>query len=557
MGVIAMLVLLTAVLCTQLSLYSASSTTHAHRGTRHRHYWQQRATAYMALMTPRFGKVSESRATAVLSADDDGVGAEGTGTTAYVSECELPTDKGMFRLRAYRHDCAADGGLTESGTLGGSMEPVALIGGDFDKWGGENVPVRVHDQCLTSEVLGSRRCDCSEQLAMSIDYIRENGGVVIYLQQEGRGIGLANKVRAYALQDGGMDTVDANRHLGFGDDHRSYDAVGFILKDLGVRSVQLMTNNPFKAKCLKAMGIAVTGRIPMLVPPTKLNERYLRAKSNRMNHFLHQLEESELMDGMSIASLRGGDSNRLEQEQALITEEKETWAFGRQSVVDAVAAVGAGKLVVVTDDEDRENEGDLIGAADCMTPENMAFIIKHTGGVICVSLEDDRLAELELPPMVENNQDPKKTAFTVSVDSREGTTTGISAYDRSKTVRDLASLSSTPGSFNRPGHIFPLRYSPGGVLARNGHTEAALDLSRMAGRAPVGVLSEVITEDGLEMARLPDLKAFCKLHGLVLTSIKDMRVYLREQGKRPIAPFLFFSPSLLSLLLPHTTSDCL
>ena len=202
------------------------------------------------------------------------------------------------------------------------------------------------------------------------------------------------------------------------------------------------------------------------------------------------------------------------------------------AVTAAIAAVAAGEIVVVVDDEDRENEGDLIMAADTATPEQLAFMVRHTSGVVCVSLEAPRCDRLELPLMVPptDNREAKGTAFTVSVDVREGTTTGISSADRAATVRALADAGSLAVDFNRPGHIFPLRARPGGVLERPGHTEAAVDLARLAGRAPAGVLCEVVL-DGGGMARLPELTAFAERHGLVLVSIRELIAYRRRTEK--------------------------
>jgi len=206
-------------------------------------------------------------------------------------------------------------------------------------------------------------------------------------------------------------------------------------------------------------------------------------------------------------------------------------AFGRASVVAAIDAIREGKIVVVTDDESRENEGDLIMAGQHATPESVGFIVRYSSGVICCSVPDERLRALELPPMVVNNEDPKGTAFTVSVDYKHGTTTGISGADRAATFRALADPSSQPSDFMRPGHVFPLRYSEGGVRERDGHTEAALDLCTLAGLQPAGVLSEICNDDG-SMMRVPQLIPFCEEHGLVLTSIADMIAYLNEDEER-------------------------
>jgi len=201
------------------------------------------------------------------------------------------------------------------------------------------------------------------------------------------------------------------------------------------------------------------------------------------------------------------------------------------TVEDAIEAVGRGGIVVVVDDEDRENEGDLIMAADAVTPEKIAFFVNHTSGLICAPLTPERLEELELPLMVAANTEAQRTAFTVSVDYRHGTTTGISASDRAATITALVDPQTRPGDLNRPGHIFPLRYRPGGVLKRAGHTEAAVDLARAAGRAPAGVLSEVVTADKTGMARLEELEAFSAEHGLPLISIAELIRYRRRKDK--------------------------
>ncbi len=199
-------------------------------------------------------------------------------------------------------------------------------------------------------------------------------------------------------------------------------------------------------------------------------------------------------------------------------------------IENAVAAVARGEIVIVVDDADRENEGDLIMAAEAMTPEKMAFMIRHTSGVICMPVEGPRLDELRLPLMVADNTESQRTAFTVSVDARHGTTTGISAADRSATVHALLDAATRPEDLARPGHIFPLRYRDGGVLKRAGHTEAAVDLARLAGMHPAGVLAEVVNDDG-SMARMPRLEEFADEHGLQLISIADLIRYRRHSEK--------------------------
>ncbi len=193
----------------------------------------------------------------------------------------------------------------------------------------------------------------------------------------------------------------------------------------------------------------------------------------------------------------------------------------------AVKEIRAGHPVIVVDDEDRENEGDLILAAELATPETVAFMIRHTSGIICAPCEQDRLRKLELPLMVEQNTDPLRTAFTVSTDYLEGMTTGVSAEERARTLRALADDNTPPSMLIRPGHIFPLQYRSGGVLVRSGHTEAAIDLCRLAGLSPVGALAELNNDDGT-MMRQAELIPFSQQHGLCIISIEALIKY-RDQ----------------------------
>ena len=185
------------------------------------------------------------------------------------------------------------------------------------------------------------------------------------------------------------------------------------------------------------------------------------------------------------------------------------------SIEAAIEAIRDGRLAVVVDDEDRENEGDLIGAAELVTPSSVNFMAREARGLMCVAVTRERAAALDLPMMEQSNTSLFDTPFTVSVDYRHNTTTGISAADRAATIRALAAPEAKPTDFARPGHIFPLRATPGGVLRRAGHTEAAVDLARLAGLRPAGVLIEILNEDGT-MARVPDLRAFADTHGLPL-----------------------------------------
>ncbi len=200
------------------------------------------------------------------------------------------------------------------------------------------------------------------------------------------------------------------------------------------------------------------------------------------------------------------------------------------SIEDAIVDIAAGSMVVVVDDEDRENEGDLIFAAAKATPRHIAFMVRYCSGIICVPLEGARLEELHLPLMAPGESDPMGTAFTISVDARQDTTTGISAADRARTVLTLIDERAGARDLARPGHIFPLRYTPGGVLRRAGHTEAAVDLARLAGLYPAGVLCEIVNEDGT-MARLPELRAFAHQHDLKLISIADLIAFRRRREK--------------------------
>jgi 3,4-dihydroxy 2-butanone 4-phosphate synthase / GTP cyclohydrolase II len=205
-----------------------------------------------------------------------------------------------------------------------------------------------------------------------------------------------------------------------------------------------------------------------------------------------------------------------------------THAFA--TIPEAVAAIARGEIVVVVDDEDRENEGDLIMAAEAVTAEKIAFFVRHTSGVICAPLTGERLDELDIPLMVRDNTEAQRTAFTYTVDYRHGTSTGISASDRAATISALIDPSTRPADLARPGHIFPLRYAEGGTLKRAGHTEAAVDLARMAGLYPAGVLCEIVNDDGT-MARVPDLVEFCLRHDLLMISIAELIRYRRQTEK--------------------------
>lgn len=196
------------------------------------------------------------------------------------------------------------------------------------------------------------------------------------------------------------------------------------------------------------------------------------------------------------------------------------------SIERAIADVRDGKAIVVVDDEGRENEGDIIFAASKATPALMAFLVRHSSGLVCAPVVGEILDRLAIPLMTPHNRDPLRTAYTVSIDARDGVTTGISAADRARTCRMLADSATEPFELVQPGHIVPLRAKPGGVLERPGHTEAAVDFARLAGLTPAGVIGEVMNDDGTLM-RAPQLREFADEHGLALVSIEDLQVYRR------------------------------
>jgi len=200
----------------------------------------------------------------------------------------------------------------------------------------------------------------------------------------------------------------------------------------------------------------------------------------------------------------------------------------QQRVQRALTALKRGHGVIVTDDEDRENEGDLIFSADFLTNDQMALLIRECSGIVCLCMTEDKVKQLQLPMMVEDNQSHYQTAFTVSIEASQGVTTGVSAADRVTTIKAATSVNSRPGDIHSPGHVFPLKAKPGGVLERRGHTEATVDLMTLAGLNPCGVLCEVTLENG-EMARMTDLLDFCQKHYFPLVTIDDIVCYKNEQ----------------------------
>jgi 3,4-dihydroxy-2-butanone 4-phosphate synthase/GTP cyclohydrolase II len=394
----------------------------------------------------------------------------------------------MFRALGFERDIVS--GVHQIDTA------LALVLGDVTT----GVPlVRIHSQCVTGEMLGSLRCDCGDQLEMAMQAIAEEGrGLLIYEYQEGRGIGLSAKLQAYALQDGGLDTVEANRALGFAADCRDFSLPAAILHDLGLSRIRLLSNNPSKTRALVDSGIEVVAQVPCEATPTLHSLAYLRTKKEKMGH-----------------ALRLGPQEN--------TEHDEDFEFA--SIEEAIGELQAGRMIVVVDDEDRENEGDLTMAAEMITPEAVNFMALHGRGLICLAMTGERLDELELAQMSPDNTALGGTAFTVSIDVRgPDVTTGISASDRAQTILAVTEASSRPHDFARPGHVFPLRARAGGVLERRGQTEAAVDMASLAGLYPAGVICEIVNDDGT-MARVPDLIRFCKKHKLVMMTVSELARY--------------------------------
>src|SRR6266568_1692041 len=407
--------------------------------------------------------------------------------TRRVAATRMPTKWGIFQAIGFEREISNGSRLTETA--------LALVMGDVTK----GVPlVRLHSQCCTGEVLGSLRCDCAEQLEIAMRAIVAEGrGLLIYEYQEGRGIGLMAKLQAYALQDAGLDTVEANHALGFEADCRDFSLSVAILRELGVTRVRLLSNNPAKTRVLFDAGIEVLEQVPCEVAPTEHSFDYLRTKKEKMGHAL---------------TLSG--PSRTEDDE-----------FEFASIQTAIRELKGGRMIVVVDDEDRENEGDLTMAAEMITPEAINFMDVHGRGLICLAMTSERLDELELAQMVTDNTALGGTSFAISIDAKgPGVMTGISAHDRAQTIWAVTNANSRPEDFARPGHVFPLRARAGGVLERRGQTEAAVDLASLAGLYPAGVICEIVNDDGT-MARVPDLIRFCKKHNLVMITVSELARY--------------------------------
>jgi GTP cyclohydrolase II len=280
----------------------------------------------------------------------------------------MPTSWGEFQIIGFERE-TSNGHPIETA--------LAMVFGDPT----DGTPLlRIHSQCVTGEVLGSLRCDCREQLEIAFRLIAGEGrGLVIYEHQEGRGIGLMAKLQAYELQDLGLDTIEANLRLGYGVDHRNYQLPVAILRSLGIGRVRLLSNNPDKTRALSEAGIEVAAQIPCEAAPTSHSYAYLRTKKIRMGHAL------------SLRRRRG---------------------FA--SIEDAIQELAAGRMIVVVDDADRENEGDLVMAADTITPDAVNFMATHGRGLICLAMSGHRLDQLRLDPMPDSDA-LGGTAFAVSM----------------------------------------------------------------------------------------------------------------------------------------------
>src|SRR5260370_18690109 len=307
-------------------------------------------------------------------------------TVRRVVTTHLPTKWGVFQTIGFERDILPGSGGRETA--------VAIILGNLAD---ETPLLRIHSECFTGEVLGSVRCDCNDQLDLAMRAIAGEGrGLVIYEHQEGRGIGLMAKLRAYALQDEGLDTVEANRALGFKDDARDFGLSVAILRELGLDRVRLLTNNPNKVRALIDGGLEAE-QLSCEAASNSHSLAYLRTKKEKMGHALTLEPKEQIGPTQPIGSI---DQNE----------------FSFASVEDAIREFKAGLMIVVVDDEDRENEGDLTMAAEMITPEAINFMAKHGKGLICVAMTGERLKELEIALMVPAHSALGGTAFTVSID---------------------------------------------------------------------------------------------------------------------------------------------
>lgn len=492
------------------------------------------------------------------------------GTTQFVAECDLPTERGNFRLRAYSYRGAKvvvrDGEHVLEWT---EMEPVIIYKGNLR--GSKNAVVRVHDQCYTSEVLGSKRCDCREQLELALDYINQHGGALVYMPQEGRGIGLANKIAAYQLQDGGLDTVDANRALGFGDDERSYACVPFMLSDMGIKAIRLMTNNPMKIRQLTELGVKIIGAKSHVVASNEFNAKYLRTKAARMAHALPELDTdaaSGLQDSAAVTPA------------AAVAAVDVRWRFGKKSVEAAAKAMAAGSAVVMVDGS-RHNEGWLVASAAGISTGTLG-LLNQLGDGVSVAVAGETVAEVEVHwPQCSAAYLDKHEALAGEASAGRG----VMLQGRVALLRRLAAISAaasaakaaaivqqlppplaalleendspTPGDSPTLGgmnsndsdaldtgadthswrweeaeeecmrqRLMPLRSKIGALMtaARSSH-DAVVELAKLARAAPVGVMSPILDAERLDSMSFAQLLEMSKVRGLVVTSVEDIVCY--------------------------------
>lgn len=349
--------------------------------------------------------------------------------------------------------------------------------------------VRIHSECLTGDVFHSRYCDCGKQLNEAINKLSNQGGIILYLRQEGRGIGLYNKLDSYLLQHKqGVDTYDANHQLGFNPDPRDYSVASDMLMAMGVNTIKLLTNNPEKVSQIQSHGVSVLNRVSTGMFMHDDNRKYMLSKKSRGHHIL----EPEI-----------------------------------SNLSDIIKDLQINKPVIIVDDEDRENEGDLFIPAQNLNNEIMTFMIRECGGIVCVAIEKYLAEKLELPLQPRRNLIDNQANFTISIEAAKGIETGVSSKDRTRTIKKLLEPNVGPLDISTPGHVFPLIANEKGVLGRAGHTEAAVELSKLAGYKGVGVICEIINEDG-SMARLNDLYLFAQQHNLRIGTIKDIVKYKEE-----------------------------
>ena len=389
------------------------------------------------------------------------------------SSCNLPTRHGIFQLDIHKIN------NLDIPVIYKKIEDIKNY-----------IPlVRIHDACMTSEIFDSLRCDCDEQLKLSMKLIHRTGGLLLYLPNEGRGIGIANKINAYNVQDNlKLDTYNANLYLNLPEDSRDYSYVPNILKEYKFEKINLLSNSKIKYSRLNKLNININKVIPLIIPSNNINFKYLEAKRK-----------------MNI-------NNDYDKKINYCTIE------------EAIKELQSNKPIILVDDEDRENEGDLIFPAEIVTSNIMAFIIKYTSGLVCCAMSYDMVNNLNLPLMIPEyqNNDPHKTAFTISVDYKIGTTTGISAEDRALTCKKLTEETNL-NNFNMPGHIFPLKAHKDGLLKRQGHTEASIEICKLAGFKPCAVISEITTEDKLKMATGIELNKLAIKYDLKILKIEQLK----------------------------------